>query len=284
VRFKITASADQQVIVEAVDWMMAMVRASELMGARVAGFSCNTRPDGIVDVTDHETGLSWVITPLDVEPAAELRATPGILARTPTGTPNRPRYRAPMRKPLWSPGSVPRKGPRSTATEESPPPNLAERLFELSLQIRKRNDAAEACDHLLELVMGLVPAEAGSVLLSRGRGELEFKSAAGPAAAELLGRRMPSTAGIAGAALSSGVTVQVNDASADPRHHSEIDQDTGFSTRCIVATPLRTETEVFGVVEVLNPMRGGVFLAWHTDVLESLGQALAHRLEELLKR
>lgn len=287
-RFRVQASDGQVVELRAADWMMALVRGVDRMGHRMTGFSCNTRPGGIVDVTDYDSGLTWVVTPLDdhgtpliAEPRAAV-PEPAPATDVPASgrlmQPRRRRYRVPPRMPLWSPDSSPRRGPEPRTVLEQPPPNLKERLFELALEIQKCQEAQAACEKTLELVMGLVPGEAGSVLRGGQDDErLVFVAATGPAGAALLGRELPYGEGIAGAACLAGVTLQVNDVSIDPRHFSGIDLETGFRTRSILCVPVRTEAGFFGVVEVLNPPDGG-FLAWHVDVVESLAQALVHTL------
>lgn len=287
-RFRVEASDGQTVELDAVDWMMALVRAADGMGQRVTGFSCSTRADGSVDVTDHETRLSWRVVPVDAKgtpltpaprsatPAPAL--TPGPVPQR-LVNPRRRRWSSPLRKPLWSPDSTPRKGPAPRSTQELPPPNLAERLFELSLEIQACADADAACDKALSFVMGLVPGEAGSVLRGgRDDNALTFVAATGPAATALIGRELPYGQGIAGATCVSGVTIQVDDVSADPRHLAAIDASTGFRTRSLLCVPVRTESGFLGVIEVLNPPDDQGFLGWHVDVVESLAEALARKL------
>jgi phosphoserine phosphatase len=75
--------------------------------------------------------------------------------------------------------------------------------------------------------------------------------------------RTPADRGIAGAAFRGGELVNVRDASTDPRFYSEIDRQTGFQTRTLLAVPLRgIDNEMIGVLELLNK-RNGTFT--HTD-------------------
>ena len=71
--------------------------------------------------------------------------------------------------------------------------------------------------------------------------------------------RIPSRAGIAGAAFAGGEVLVVPDAYADPRFNREVDRASGYRTRNIVAVPIIDKTgERLGVVQVLNK-RGGAF-------------------------
>jgi adenylate cyclase len=71
--------------------------------------------------------------------------------------------------------------------------------------------------------------------------------------------RIPSHAGIAGAAFAEGEVELVADAYADPRFNREVDRISGYRTRNIIAVPIIDRTgERLGVVQVLNK-RGGAF-------------------------
>lgn len=71
--------------------------------------------------------------------------------------------------------------------------------------------------------------------------------------------RIPSRAGIAGAAFGAGEVQVVPDAYADPRFNSAVDRASGFRTRNILAVPITDKSgDRVGVVQVLNK-RGGDF-------------------------
>jgi signal transduction histidine kinase len=65
--------------------------------------------------------------------------------------------------------------------------------------------------------------------------------------------RIPANAGIAGHVLQSGKTVLLADAYDDIRFNPEIDRQSGFRTRSMIAAPLRhVSGRILGVVEVLH--------------------------------
>jgi adenylate cyclase len=71
--------------------------------------------------------------------------------------------------------------------------------------------------------------------------------------------RIPSHAGIAGAAFSGGEVLVVPDAYADPRFNRAVDLASGYRTRNILAVPISDKTGAcLGVVQVLNK-HGGAF-------------------------
>ncbi len=64
---------------------------------------------------------------------------------------------------------------------------------------------------------------------------------------------MPATTGIAGVAVQSGDTVIVNDPYRDARFNQEIDRQTGYTTRSILAVPIKNSRgEVLGVFQTIN--------------------------------
>jgi adenylate cyclase len=71
--------------------------------------------------------------------------------------------------------------------------------------------------------------------------------------------RIPSRAGIAGAAFTEGEVLVVPDAYADARFNREVDHASGYRTRNILAVPIADKAgERLGVIQVLNK-RGGAF-------------------------
>jgi adenylate cyclase len=71
--------------------------------------------------------------------------------------------------------------------------------------------------------------------------------------------RIPSHAGIAGAAFGGSEPLVVPDAYADPRFNRTIDLTSGYHTRNILAVPITERTgDHLGVVQILNK-RGGAF-------------------------
>jgi adenylate cyclase len=71
--------------------------------------------------------------------------------------------------------------------------------------------------------------------------------------------RIPSRAGIAGAAFTAGEVLVVPDAYADARFNREVDHASGYRTRNILAVPIIDKTgERLGVIQILNK-HGGAF-------------------------
>jgi adenylate cyclase len=103
----------------------------------------------------------------------------------------------------------------------------------------------------------LLNAERSTLFLhDAARDELWSQVAEGAGEAEI---RIPSRAGIAGAAFTDGEVLVVPDAYADARFNREVDRASGYRTRNILAVPIIDKVgERLGVVQVLNK-RGGAF-------------------------
>jgi phosphoserine phosphatase len=83
--------------------------------------------------------------------------------------------------------------------------------------------------------------------------------------------RAPADRGIAGAAFRGGELINVHDAPTDPRFYNEIDRQTGFLTRTVLAVPLRgIKNEPIGVLELLNK-RKGTFTPTDEELALTLG-------------
>ena len=114
-------------------------------------------------------------------------------------------------------------------------------------------DLHQVLTMVMDEAMSLVGAEAASVLLyDAAEDELEFAIITGPAAETLMGKRMPSTAGIAGWVMQRGQPLLVRDVQSDPRFYREVDTTTGMTTLSLIAVPLRYKERTIGVLEAMN--------------------------------
>lgn len=107
--------------------------------------------------------------------------------------------------------------------------------------------------NLLRITAAEMHSEEASVLIREGdRGDLRFLSAIGKVAEQLINLRVPAGKGIAGFVFSSGQPMAVADAGEEETFYAEVDRQTGYSTQTILATPLRHNGEVVGVLEYVN--------------------------------
>jgi diguanylate cyclase (GGDEF)-like protein len=121
--------------------------------------------------------------------------------------------------------------------------NLAENLVEI---LRKANQ--------------FVPSAAGSILLDdpaqkrrdRPENRLTFIAAFGDKSPGLVGREIRADHGIAGHVYSTGAAYATADAAADRHFYGVFDAEIEYTTRTLVAIPVRIEQEVCGVLELIN--------------------------------
>lgn len=106
---------------------------------------------------------------------------------------------------------------------------------------------------ILELSAGELGAREASVLVRDGaEGDLRFLAATGEVASKLLNLKVPAGKGIAGFVMSSGQPMAVSDVGEEASFYAEVDKETGYSTEMILATPLRHNDEMIGVLEYIN--------------------------------
>src|SRR5437867_978804 len=107
--------------------------------------------------------------------------------------------------------------------------------------------------NLLEMSATSVGSADASVLVRDGSaGDLRFLIAIGSVAEQLSEMKIPAGKGIAGFVVSSGQPMAVADAGGEESFYAEVDKRTGYSTQTILATPLRYDGEVIGVLEYIN--------------------------------
>ncbi|MRW88752.1 GAF domain-containing protein [Duganella sp. FT80W] len=133
------------------------------------------------------------------------------------------------------------------------------RQVELLLEVSRRMAAYDTLDEILialvEVTTEELNAERGTLFLNDAEtGELFSRVAQGQGQREI---RILNHSGIAGHVFSTGESLMIADAYADPRFNRSIDEQTGFVTRNILCVPIRTvKGEIIGVSQTLNKRRG----------------------------
>ena len=134
---------------------------------------------------------------------------------------------------------------------------LEEKLRKIIETIDSANALTEpltkSIENLLELSAASMKSEEASVIVRNGdEGDMIFLSATGKVADQLTGMKIPAGKGIAGFVFSSGQPVAIADAGQEKAFYAEVDKQTGYTTQTILATPLRYNDEVIGVLEYVN--------------------------------
>jgi GAF domain-containing protein len=141
---------------------------------------------------------------------------------------------------------------------------------------------------LLQSIVGVARAifraKASSILLlDEATDELVFEAAADEASEALIGKRFPSSAGIAGFVLVSRQPLVIEDVVSDPRFSRETAESTGFIPKGLMAVPLLHEERALGVLEVLDRPQDARFTLAEMELLGLFANQAAIALD-LLQR
>jgi GAF domain-containing protein len=136
----------------------------------------------------------------------------------------------------------------------------------------------------VEVARAIFRAQASSVfLLDEDADELVFEAVAGEGAETLVGKRFPSSTGVAGWVLVTRQPLVVDDLTKDTRFSREAAASTGYVPRGLMAVPLLVEERALGVLEVLDRPEGERFTLREMDLLGLFGNQAAIALD-LLQR
>jgi GAF domain-containing protein len=137
---------------------------------------------------------------------------------------------------------------------------------------------------VVEVARAIFRAKAASIfLLDEAADELVFEAVAGEGAESLVGRRFPSSTGIAGFVLVSRQPLVIEDVLEDPRFSRDTAESTGFVPKGLMAVPLLHEERALGVLEVLDRPSDARFTLAEMDLLGLFANQAAIALD-LLQR
>jgi GAF domain-containing protein len=145
-------------------------------------------------------------------------------------------------------------------------------------------DYRELLQSIVEVARGIFRAKASSIfLLDEATDELVFEAVAGEGSDSLVGRRFPSSTGIAGFVLVSRQPLVIEDVLEDPRFSRETAESTGFVPKGLMAVPLLHEERALGVLEVLDRPSDARFTLAEMELLGLFANQAAIALD-LLQR
>jgi GAF domain-containing protein len=137
---------------------------------------------------------------------------------------------------------------------------------------------------VVEVARAIFGAQASSIfLLDEEADELVFEAVAGHGAETLLGKRFPSSTGIAGWVLVTRQPLVIEDVAEDPRFAKGVAEETGYVPKGLMAVPLLHEERVLGVLEVLDRPQRSQFSLVEMDLLGLFANQAAIALD-LLQR
>jgi GAF domain-containing protein len=137
---------------------------------------------------------------------------------------------------------------------------------------------------VVEVARAIFGAKASSIfLLDEDADELVFEAVAGEGAETLVGKRFPSSTGIAGWVLVTRQPLVIEDVTQDPRFGKEVAESTGYVPKGMMAVPLLHEERALGVLEVLDRPQRAQFSLVEMDLLGLFANQAAIALD-LLRR
>jgi len=137
---------------------------------------------------------------------------------------------------------------------------------------------------IVDVARAIFKAKASSIfLLDEESDELVFEAVAGEGSDSLVGKRFPSSTGIAGFVLVSRQPLVIEDVLEDPRFSRETAESTGFVPKGLMAVPLLHEERALGVLEVLDRPREAKFTLAEMELLGLFASQAAIALD-LLQR
>ncbi len=163
-------------------------------------------------------------------------------------------------------------------------------LLEASAAINASLELPVTLNAIARSAADVLGAEASSVLLlDRQRNKLVFKAAVGARGEVLVGEEFEVDVSIAGRVAATGKPMLVPDVRQHPDFFRGIDEKFQFTTRGLLAAPLRYRDENIGVVEVLNKRGGEEFTERDLTILQVFANLAAistsnAQMHEALKR
>jgi NtrC-family two-component system sensor histidine kinase KinB len=130
-------------------------------------------------------------------------------------------------------------------------------LAESATAITATLNLEDVLQRILEQIQRALKVEAVSLaLIDHKQGELTYQAAIFETGKSIVGQKLKMGQGIAGWVAKEGRGIIVPDAYKDSRFYPEMDKLIGFKTESIACAPIKSQGEVIGVVQALNPTEG----------------------------
>jgi signal transduction protein with GAF and PtsI domain len=96
--------------------------------------------------------------------------------------------------------------------------------------------------------------------------------------------RIPANEGVAGAVYQSGETINIADARNDPRHRSDIADQSGYTCQSMLVQPISNSKGIrIGVIQAINKNGGGRFTVDDETHIRKFAAQVAHTIENVGK-
>lgn len=155
-------------------------------------------------------------------------------------------------------------------------------IVQQALQIAEDINLDSLLNRTLDLFVESSGAEAGTLYLyDSSRDELIFQEVHGDESSRgLIGKRIPASRGIAGAALREGHPLFIADVTSDPRWEARIGELAQLRLRTMYCLPLAVQQRPVGVVQVFNVAHESIDGDEELMMLRMLGNNMASVIEK----
>ena len=137
---------------------------------------------------------------------------------------------------------------------------------------------------IVEVARAIFGAQASSImLLDEAADELVFEAVAREEEQHLIGKRFPSSTGVAGWVLVTRQPLVLEDVQQDPRFAKGVAEDTGYVPKGLMAVPLLNDEDALGVLQVLDRPQNSRFSLQEMELLGMFASQAAIALD-LLQR
>lgn len=154
-----------------------------------------------------------------------------------------------------------------------------ELLLKLSANIARERDLKKILAELANITKLLLDADRCSIFL-HDRKSSQLWTIVAHGVKEI---RIPDTGGIAGAVFQSREVLTIADAYEDARFDRNVDQQTGYRSRAMLAMPLVNKNDVpIGVFQVINKTTDGTFTQDDVNLLQHVGLYAGSALESAM--
>lgn len=170
----------------------------------------------------------------------------------------------------------------------APEPSTAKRvledviaeLFDETADLHAERDLRRVAMRVLELAIGVIPSESGSVyVVNINHNDFHRVAARGPQAEEVMKSRGPTVHGFVGGSTPEGLNWTNCDAQRDPDLLAEISERLGYDAHSILCAPAQKNGRVFGALQLINKVGNPVFTDEDLNILDYISYQFADYLE-----